>query len=52
MYVFVLFLCVVVGACRPEWQEIDSNLMRSAVVYADSRESCLRESGDIILSEV
>lgn len=41
----------VVGACRPEWQEIDSNLMRSAAVYCDSREACLMESGDIILSE-
>lgn len=41
----------VVGACRPEWQEIDSNLMRSAIVYCDSREACLRESGDVVLSE-
>lgn len=41
----------VVGACRPEWQEIDCSLMRSAVVYCDSRDACLRESGDVILSE-
>lgn len=26
--------------------------MRSAVVYTDSREACVKESGDIVLSEV
>ena len=43
---------VAIGACRPDWQELDSELMRSSVVYTDSREACLKESGDIILSEV
>lgn len=47
-----MFVVTAVGACRPDWQELDSNLMRSAVVYCDSREACLRESGDVILSEV
>jgi len=46
------FECSAVGACRPDWQELDSNLMRSSVVYCDSREACLRESGDIIISGV
>ncbi|RUS81083.1 hypothetical protein EGW08_011169 [Elysia chlorotica] len=39
-----------VGACRPDWAEIDPALMKSAVVYVDSREGALKESGDIILS--
>lgn len=41
-----------VGACRADWQEIDSKLMTSAVVYVDTRDACLKEAGDIILSEV
>ena len=41
-----------IGACRPDWQELDSELMRSSVVYTDSREACLKEAGDIILTEV
>ena len=45
-------LVAAIGACRPDWQELDSELMRSAVVYTDSSEACLKESGDIILSEV
>jgi len=43
---------VAVGACRPDWQELDPALMRSAAVYCDSREACLKESGDVILSQV
>jgi len=39
-----------VGACRPDWQEVESELMRSAVLYVDSREACNQESGDVILS--
>lgn len=41
-----------VGACRPDWQEIDPDLMRSSVVYVDSREAAMKESGDVILSKV
>lgn len=40
-----------VGACRPDWAEISPELMRSAVVYVDSREGALAESGDVILSK-
>ncbi|KAJ8413705.1 hypothetical protein AAFF_G00082120 [Aldrovandia affinis] len=39
-----------VGACRPDWRELDNALMREAVVYVDSREGASTESGDIILS--
>lgn len=39
-----------VGACRPDWRELDDVLMRGAVVYVDSREGATAESGDIILS--
>lgn len=40
-----------VGACRPDWQEIDPDLMRSSVLYVDSREAAMKESGDVILSK-
>ncbi|GAA6219875.1 ketimine reductase mu-crystallin [Lates japonicus] len=39
-----------VGACRPNWRELDDVLMKEAVVYADSREGAMAESGDIVLS--
>ncbi|XP_072125284.1 ketimine reductase mu-crystallin isoform X2 [Mobula birostris] len=39
-----------VGGCRPEWRELDDALMRDAVLYVDSREAGICESGDIILS--
>ncbi|KAG7259002.1 hypothetical protein CRUP_033949 [Coryphaenoides rupestris] len=39
-----------VGACRPDWREMDDVLMREAVVYVDSREGAATESGDVILS--
>ncbi|XP_034426391.1 ketimine reductase mu-crystallin [Hippoglossus hippoglossus] len=39
-----------VGACRPDWRELDDVLMKEAVVYADSREGAMAESGDVILS--
>ncbi|XP_051925712.1 ketimine reductase mu-crystallin isoform X2 [Hippocampus zosterae] len=39
-----------VGACMPDWREMDDVLMKEAVVYVDSREAAMVESGDIILS--
>nr|XP_033818947.1 ketimine reductase mu-crystallin [Geotrypetes seraphini] len=39
-----------VGACRPDWRELDDSLMQHCVLYVDSREAALKESGDIILS--
>ena len=38
-----------IGAPRPTWRELDDAAMRNVVV-ADSRESALHESGDVILS--
>jgi ornithine cyclodeaminase/alanine dehydrogenase-like protein (mu-crystallin family) len=38
-----------VGACRPDWRELDDEAM-SNVVFVDSREGAVKESGDIILS--
>ena len=38
-----------VGACRPDWCELDDEAM-SNVVFADSREGAMKESGDVILS--
>ncbi|KAJ7305849.1 hypothetical protein JRQ81_010215 [Phrynocephalus forsythii] len=40
-----------VGASRPDWRELDNAIMQNSVLYVDSREAALRESGDIILSE-
>jgi thiomorpholine-carboxylate dehydrogenase len=38
-----------IGACRPDWRELDDEAM-SNVVFVDSREGAMKESGDIILS--
>jgi thiomorpholine-carboxylate dehydrogenase len=39
-----------VGACRPDWRELDDQAMQKNVVFVDSREGAMRESGDVILS--
>ena len=39
-----------VGACRPDWRELDDDAMQKSVVFVDSREGALKESGDVILS--
>jgi thiomorpholine-carboxylate dehydrogenase len=38
-----------VGACRPDWRELDDEAMLN-VVFVDSREGASKESGDVILS--
>ena len=38
-----------IGACRPDWRELDDDAMRN-VVFVDSREAAMKESGDVILS--
>jgi ornithine cyclodeaminase/alanine dehydrogenase-like protein (mu-crystallin family) len=38
-----------IGACRPDWRELDDDAMAN-VVYVDSREGAMKESGDVILS--
>src|SRR5260370_220786 len=40
-----------VGACRPDWRELDDEAMAN-VVFVDSREAAAKESGDVILSGV
>ena len=39
-----------IGACRPDWRELDDEAMQKNVVFVDSREGARRESGDVILS--
>jgi len=38
-----------IGACRPDWRELDDEAMTN-VVFVDSREGAVKESGDVILS--
>ena len=38
-----------VGACRPDWRELDDETMANGV-FVDSREAAMKESGDVILS--
>ena len=38
-----------VGACRPDWRELDDEAI-SNLVFVDSREGAMKESGDVILS--
>jgi len=38
-----------VGSHTPEARELDGELIRRARLFGDSREACLRESGDILL---
>ena len=39
-----------IGACRPDWRELDDQAMEGSIVFVDSREGALKESGDVILS--
>ena len=39
-----------IGACRPDWRELDDDAMQRSVVFVDSREGAMKESGDVILS--
>lgn len=41
-----------IGASRPDWRELDDELMKQAVLYVDSQEAALKESGDVLLSGV
>jgi thiomorpholine-carboxylate dehydrogenase len=38
-----------IGACRPDWRELDDEAMAN-VVFVDSRDGAMKESGDVILS--
>ena len=37
-----------VGAPRPDWRELDDEVLRKAKLYVESREAASRESGDVI----
>ena len=37
-----------VGATRPDWRELDDEVLKRSKVFVDSREACMRESGDVI----
>lgn len=37
-----------VGAARPDWRELDDDVLRRARLYVDSREAAGKESGDVI----
>ncbi|MDQ6912253.1 MAG: ornithine cyclodeaminase family protein [Verrucomicrobiota bacterium] len=37
-----------VGATRPNWRELDDEVLRRARIYVESREAASKESGDVI----
>jgi alanine dehydrogenase len=37
-----------IGAPRPDWRELDDEVLRRARIYVDSREATFKESGDVI----
>ena len=37
-----------VGACRPDWRELDDELLREGRLFVDSRAAATIESGDVI----
>jgi alanine dehydrogenase len=39
-----------VGAPRPDWRELDDQVLRKAKLYVEQREAASRESGDVIAS--
>lgn len=39
---------VAVGAVRPDWRELDDDLVRSARIFVESRAAASSESGDVI----
>lgn len=40
-----------IGATRPDWRELDDEVLRRASIFVDSREAAARESGDVIAAE-
>jgi alanine dehydrogenase len=36
-----------VGATRPNWRELDDEVLRRSTIYVESREAALKESGDV-----
>jgi len=40
-----------VGATRPNWRELDDEVLHRSTIYVESREPALKESGDIIAAD-
>ena len=40
-----------IGATRPDWRELDDDIVRAARIFVDSREAATRESGDVIAAK-
>jgi ornithine cyclodeaminase/alanine dehydrogenase-like protein (mu-crystallin family) len=40
-----------IGATRPEWRELDDDVVTRPRIFVDSREAALRESGDVIAAQ-
>ena len=40
-----------VGAPRPDWRELDDDLLQRARLYVDSRAAALKESGDVLAAD-
>ena len=37
-----------IGAPRPDWRELDNDVLRRARIHVDSHEAAFKESGDVI----
>jgi alanine dehydrogenase len=40
-----------VGATRPNWRELDGEVLHRSTIYVESREPALKESGDVIAAD-
>jgi alanine dehydrogenase len=40
-----------VGATRPNWRELDDEVLHRSTIYVESREPALKESGDVIAAD-
>jgi alanine dehydrogenase len=40
-----------IGATRPDWRELDDDLVTTARVFVDSRDAATKESGDVIAAK-
>jgi ornithine cyclodeaminase/alanine dehydrogenase-like protein (mu-crystallin family) len=40
-----------VGATRPNWRELDDEILQRATIYVESREAAVKESGDVIAAD-
>ncbi|NWQ70328.1 CRYM reductase, partial [Neopipo cinnamomea] len=47
---FISFVLLAIGASRPDWRELDDELMKNCFLFVDSKEAARTESGDVILS--